>query len=958
MPERPVSAALEAAVREEVRLHGIVFWLDREGTYSAFVDDLVARRAAGTFPVPVVAFRGSYLETLLALEPYGSGLDPEPLLVHLPGFTEETVRETPLFELYETGVRFRKALDTLVREAAAGKVAPKAVEGILAGPGLSLEAADAALAQAMETATGGPGAFLSALKAEALLEGLVTGEADLLARISDATGVAALLQALERQTGMDEAWRGFAGAPAPGAEGRGAVEQAASAAVSWVLAMEYVHDLKRAPELPVLRPLAKAARPVVATCGRLAAHLRSRQPELYERLADETEGLLAGELSTMRAEDLGRIDTFRSEERTILEAAIEAVRAGAHARALEWAEARRVTGSFWAQREPTHAWEWSLVREAATLGRLLAEMPVPLAGARDVADALERYTREAHRVDQAHRRLEQRRVALLEPRLPHFGALQGALALLRRGYREWSDRLARDFTALCRMYGFLPPSSIRQRSFWDEVAHPLASALGTTAVLLVDALRFEMAAELAEELRTERRDGAGVSLSGRLAELPSLTAVGMNALAPVATDGRLRPIVTNGSFEGFRTGEATVRKPADRAKAMGARSTGAPALRLDLKELVELDVSELTRKLRGARLVVVTSREIDDAGEANVGLATFEQTLRQLRSAIFLLEGAGAKRIVVTADHGFLLLDETTAVRPYGSRRDPERRHVFATERRQETGMVAVPLAELGYDGVDGNLLFLEDTSVFATGVTGATFVHGGNSLPERVIPVLVLREARATATGEAEWRIEAEASAGLLGFSCLKVRIAPAPGSLAFAERSEVTLALRAAGRTDVDVLLRDARGNGTVRGGRLELRSGSEWTELFFSLEGPVDEKARVEVFHPDGVVRAAPVSPEAWFGVTGRKPSGASPISPARAASAAAWESALEDEGARRIFVHLAQHGSITEVEATRLLGSARAFRAFSARFDALRARVPFETRVETTPEGKRYVREGER
>ena len=286
--------------------------------------------------------------------------------------------------------------------------------------------------------------------------------------------------------------------------------------------------------------------------------------------------------------------------------------------------------------------------------------------------------------------------------------------------------------------------------------------------------------------------------------------------------------------------------------------------------------------------------------------------------------------------------------------------------------MVAVALSDLGYDGVEGHLLFLEDTTVFATGVTGATFVHGGNSLPERVIPVLVVSDARASASGEAEWRVEAEAAGEVLGLSCLKVRIAPAPGSLAFAERSEVALALRAAGRADVDVLLRDARGNGTIRGGRLELRSGAEWAEVFFSMEGPRDEKSRVEIYHPDGVVRAAPVSPEAWFGVEGRKVVGAPAAAAsgataaaaaaaaaiAAAAATAAWESAIEDDGARKVFVHLARHGSVTEVEATRLLGTARAFRTFSARFDTLRARVPFETRVESTPEGKRYVREGER
>lgn len=956
MPERPVSSALEVAVREEVRRHGIVFWLDREGLYSSFVDALAKRGGEGAFPAPVVPFRGSYLEMLQALEPYGGGLDPEPLLVHLPGFTEESVRSTPLLELYETGFRFRKALDTLVREAAAGRVTPAAVEGFLGGGGLSLEAADAWLETASEVAAGGAGAYLSTLKPEALLEALVTGDGELVSRVSDGPGLAALLAALERQVGMDAGWRSFALGPAADGGGRAALERVTLAAVAWVLAMEYVHDLRRPPHLPVLLPLAGATKPVVAICGKVAAHLRARQPERYERLADETEGLLAEELSAMRAEDLGKIDTFRAEELKVLEGAIEALRSGDLTRAVEWAEARRVFDSFWAERERTHAWEWILVREAAQLGRLLAEQPFPLAGANDLPDALERYARGAFRVDQAHRRLEQRRLALLEPRLPHFGALQGALASLRRAYRDWSDRLARDFTALCRAHGFLPPSSERQRSLWDEVVHPLASGLGTTAVLLVDALRYEMAEELASELKADRRDGAGVELSARLAELPSLTAVGMNALAPVSSAGRLRPIVTNGAFEGFRAGEVSVRKPADRAKAMGARSTGAPALLLELKELADLDVAALARKLRGVRLVVVTSREIDDAGEANAGLATFGQTLRQLRSAIFLLEGAGAKRIVVTADHGFLLLDETTAVRPYGTRRDPERRHVFAAEKRQETGMVAVPLADLGYDGVDGHLLFLEDTAVFATGVTGATFVHGGNSLPERVIPVLVVSDVRASAAGEAEWRIEAEAAPEVVGLSCLRLRVAPAPGSLAFAERAEVALALRAQDRADVDVLMRDARGNGSIRGGRLEVRSGADWTEVFFSMEGPRDEKVPVEVFHPDAVVRAAPASPDGRFAVAARK--GAARSAAPATAGSAAWEGTIEDEGGRKVFLHLARHGSITEVEATRLLGSPRAFRSFSARFDALRAKVPFEVRVETTPEGKRYVREGER
>ena len=129
---QPVSDRLEQEIRTELRQKGVVIWLDKHAHYSALVDGLVAKRARGDFPFPVVPFRGSFLELLFALEDFGSGLDQAPLLVHLPGFTDETLRTTPLLELAAPATRFRKGLDTLIREAAAARVAPKEVDDLLA----------------------------------------------------------------------------------------------------------------------------------------------------------------------------------------------------------------------------------------------------------------------------------------------------------------------------------------------------------------------------------------------------------------------------------------------------------------------------------------------------------------------------------------------------------------------------------------------------------------------------------------------------------------------------------------------------------------------------------------------------------------------------------------------------------------------------------------------------------
>lgn len=72
---------------------------------------------------------------MLALESYGSGLDPEHVLVHLPGLSKDTVKETPVFELYKAGLTFEKNLGTLVREAAVGAARPEEVEAFVRAPG-------------------------------------------------------------------------------------------------------------------------------------------------------------------------------------------------------------------------------------------------------------------------------------------------------------------------------------------------------------------------------------------------------------------------------------------------------------------------------------------------------------------------------------------------------------------------------------------------------------------------------------------------------------------------------------------------------------------------------------------------------------------------------------------------------------------------------------------------------
>jgi hypothetical protein len=135
------SFALTAELKKKVRERGLVLWLDADGAFASHVDALAA--GAHDFAYPVVPFRGSYLKLMLALEPYGNGLQPEHVLVHLPGLNKDTVKETPAYELCAAGTVFEKNLGTLVREAAVGVARPEEVDAFARAPGLTLAKADA-----------------------------------------------------------------------------------------------------------------------------------------------------------------------------------------------------------------------------------------------------------------------------------------------------------------------------------------------------------------------------------------------------------------------------------------------------------------------------------------------------------------------------------------------------------------------------------------------------------------------------------------------------------------------------------------------------------------------------------------------------------------------------------------------------------------------------------------------
>ncbi len=955
----PVSTTLEADLRATVRKHGVVAWLDADGHYTGFVDRLAAARADHPEQVPfaLLAYRGSHLALMLAAEGLAAGVERTSLVVHLPRFTEDRVKASPVLEMYAAGVRYRKGLDTLVTEAAAGRVRPDVIKAFLAEPDLTLDRADAWLAALLDDRAGGLAAQLQAISLPSLVDDLLSS-GFVAGRVGSPPDLAVLWEQLGARTGLTPAWREHALSARIVRP-----EDVAFAVCSWALCVEYVFDLGRAPVGARLQAVVGLPVTVVTACCTLAAHLRERHARAYARWADETEVWLADEVAVAKPRDLGKIDTLRFEEDVVLRGALDAMASEPEdwKQVLAWAAPRVAGGSFWVRQDDGRLGAWQLVAAAAKLGQAIEAAGDRLAGRPGamggLAGAVERYVAHGAAVDQAHRHLEQVRAARIHTPLPERDTVRLRLGEVREAWRTWADQWARDFNALCRQDGFLPGPSLQQRTLFDEIVRPMTAEHGVTALFMVDALRYEMAEELYRTLAN--LPASTVQLKARLGELPTVTEVGMNVLAPVATNGKLKPALSDGKVLGFSTGEFRVNDPETRRRAMADRVGGATCPLLTLDEVLGRDAASLKLAIARANLVVVHSQEIDTAGENGVGPNVFESVLQRLRAAWQLLREAGVRRFVITADHGYLLLDETAreSAQAHGRKVDAKRRHVFSPVPADHTGEARVSLADLGYEGVPGHVMFPETTAVFDTGKRGMSFVHGGNSLQERVIPVLTVVHRAPAGGGTQRYEVKASARDGVAGMHCIEARIdSLAQGALAFGGVQELDIGLRIADGPDVRVEVCDVRGAASRVAGAIRAKVGDSF-EVFFRLTGTAESRVRVEVQHPGAEAEVVSCTLDTRFlvGVAAGVVAAAR-ASPARESDA--WLALLPEGGARQVFAHIAAHGAVTESEANGMFANPRGLRAFALAFETYAAKAPFGVRIETVGGTKRYVREENR
>lgn len=496
----------------------------------------------------------------------------------------------------------------------------------------------------------------------------------------------------------------------------------------YVLFSEFVFDLpvalpdtlKGVPHAPM------EARPIIEdVCDRLRSDPKSRAE--YIQRAETIEAELNLPNLCAAIEDLGERDTFPFEERTFLRTAINGIVTGdtdATRRVLT-----RQKGSIWLGKGESQA-QWDLIRAGLSLVEACDDFERQLPNhARSQAELIDFYLGSLREVDRLQREFEQAAGDFLDP----HGLMHEVIIQARTRYRRLAEKVQCVFVKHVETAGWPPAGRLANADVFDRlVADRLKESGRKVAYLMIDALRYELGVAL-EKLLAE--DGP-VKLQAACAQLPTITPVGMASLLPGART-ELTLSLENDSLVPKLAG-MPVSNVAQRMNALSKRY-GDRFSEMPLKDFAR----GKPKIAETVDLLVLRSTEIDSQLESNpeTTLGLIPSTLKLIRVALHKLRGMGFKEAVIVTDHGFFLNAQAEAgdvcAKPPGDWRVNAHDRMLLGAGSADGYSLVVSAEKVGIRGDFAQVAMPRSMAPYRS---GHLYFHGGASLAEAVVPVLVAR--------------------------------------------------------------------------------------------------------------------------------------------------------------------------------------------------------------------------
>ncbi|MEB5469793.1 BREX-1 system phosphatase PglZ type A [Virgibacillus pantothenticus] len=302
---------------------------------------------------------------------------------------------------------------------------------------------------------------------------------------------------------------------------------------------------------------------------------------------------------------------------------------------------------------------------------------------------------------------------------------------------KWGDSLERATRAAW------PITAIPQQSdFYREWVKPRRKHEERVFVIISDALRYEVAKELMDDLNNERK--ASTSIVAMQGVLPSYTALGMASLLPYQSieygqDGQV--YIDKKSTTGLENRQQILAKEEK------------DSIVIPYQEVMGMNRATLRETTQGKKVIYIYHNAIDArADNASTEIEVFEaaeNAINDIRLLVNrLVANISVSNILITADHGFLYQRDALV----SSQKLPnDTKDTIVSKRR-------FSVMDHAYKGAGTltyslNYILNQEKELFVTvpkGVTrfsiqgaGSNYVHGGAMLQEIVIPVITFKNDR-----------------------------------------------------------------------------------------------------------------------------------------------------------------------------------------------------------------------
>jgi hypothetical protein len=164
-----------------------------------------------------------------------------------------------------------------------------------------------------------------------------------------------------------------------------------------------------------------------------------------------------------------------------------------------------------------------------------------------------------------------------------------------------------------------------------------------------------------------------------------------------------------------------------------------------LSDLFPRPKKKIEEQITSSSFILITSQEIDSVGEQiepHLARHSMDEVIRYLKRAISHLTRLGVTKIIVTADHGYLFGEDITEAMkidpPGGQTTAIHRRFWVGKGGEARDSYVRIRPETVGVKS-DLEFAYPAGIGAFKAKGGGTAYHHGGISLQELVIPVLVI---------------------------------------------------------------------------------------------------------------------------------------------------------------------------------------------------------------------------